>query len=106
MANKPKRIKVGTIVRWESQSASYTKTKVGRVVMTEQSAKRRFGHILWTNPRYCAEKAFPDHKHMFDGISWFPHNPGAGVLVEVDGPTKEAKKRLYKPRPELLEVVE
>lgn len=101
---KPQSIRQGQRVRWSSQSAGFTKVKEGTVVMTERGAKIRYGKYLAQNPAYCALKAFPDHKHMFDSLSWSADGH-PGVLVEVIT-SPNAKPRLYKPKPGVLEVIE
>lgn len=95
--------KIGDKVTWVSQSAGSETRKTGEIVMTAAAAKERPDlrrERIWHHPVRLAHKLFPDHRLMFDGMSW----PEGGVMVEVRShPTSRAKPRLYMPRPRKLD---
>lgn len=83
---------IGDMVEWTSQSGSYEKTKRGVVVMTMQDAAAELGGRTGSYPTRVAERMYPGHKRMFDGMQW----ASGGVMVEVID-TKRGKPKLYMP---------
>ncbi|MCK5237186.1 MAG: hypothetical protein KAR06_09390 [Deltaproteobacteria bacterium] len=85
--------RVGGKVSWSSQSGGSTKVKRGKIVWV-----MRKGAL----PRRIANKQFPNHKQMFDGIT-IPIGSDMAYLIEVrDGKTSKAKPKLYMPLPKNL----
>lgn len=89
--------KVGTKVKWESQSMGSATEKHGVIVFDSLNP------TCDLQPLTLAGKMFPGHKTMFDGSSWI----GTRYLVEVnDSKTGRGTPKLYKPKHSLLAVDE
>lgn len=82
------KLREGQKVEWTSQAGGNWKKKTGIIVYMHDS-------ICQASPFEVARRFFPDHRHMFDGLSW----ESEGVLVEVrDGKTDRARPKLYMPK--------
>jgi len=89
---------VGDKVKWTSQASGRKTVKIGvvaRVVEKHESPLYR-----------VANREFPRHRLMFDGIS-IPGGGDIGYFIEVrDGKTPRAKPKLYLPYPSALHSAE
>ena len=89
--------KVGTKVKWKSQSMGSETEKRGVVVFDALNP------VCNQQALMLAAKMFPGHKCMFDGGSWI----GTRYLVEVNNSkTGKGTPKLYKPKHSLLAVDE
>lgn len=85
---------LGQKVFWESQSGGVTTKKSGTVVLDAKSAQHQLPSQAFVskNPTRSAKALFPNHKLMFDGITW---EEGRVVVEVLNGNRKPA---LYMPR--------
>lgn len=85
---------LGQKVFWESQSSGVTTKKAGTVVLDEASARQQLPSQAFVskNPTRSAKALFPNHKLMFDGITW---EEGRVVVEVLNG---NRKPSLYMPR--------